>query len=74
DSAWSLLRVVQRSLKQEPLEVTPRIPVVHGGEKSTCPVLHFAIEMLWGFVRMLSMRLRNSNDKVAFLAMSNMFE
>ncbi|MEM1347981.1 MAG: hypothetical protein AAGI01_05435, partial [Myxococcota bacterium] len=27
--------VVQRSLKQEPLEVTPRIPVVHGGEKST---------------------------------------
>lgn len=34
----------------------------------------FAIEMLWGFVRILSMRLRNSNDKVAFLAMSNMFE
>lgn len=33
-----------------------------------------AIEMLWGFVRILSLRLRNSNDKVAFLAMSNMFE
>ena len=34
----------------------------------------FAIEMLWGFVRILSMRLRNSNDKVTFLAMSSMFE
>lgn len=34
----------------------------------------FAIEMLWGFVRILSMRLRDSNDKVAFLAMSNLFE
>ncbi len=33
-----------------------------------------AIEMLWGFVRILSLRLRNSNDKVAFLAMSNLFE
>jgi hypothetical protein len=37
DSAWSLLRVVRRSMKQEPLGVTPRIPVVHGGEKSTDP-------------------------------------
>ena len=34
----------------------------------------FAVEMLWGFVRILSNRLRNSNDKVTFLAMSNMFE
>lgn len=34
----------------------------------------FAVEVLWGFVRVLSMRLRNSNDKVAFLAMSSMFE
>ena len=33
-----------------------------------------AIEILWGFVRILSLRLRNSNDKVAFLAMSNLFE
>jgi CRP-like cAMP-binding protein len=33
-----------------------------------------AIDILWGFVRVLSNRLRNSNDKVAFLAMSNMFE
>ena len=33
-----------------------------------------AVEMLWGFVRILSRRLRNSNDKVTFLAMSNMFE
>lgn len=33
-----------------------------------------AVEMLWGFVRILSSRLRMSNDKVAFLAMSNMFE
>lgn len=34
----------------------------------------FAIDVLWGFVRTLSMRLRNSNDKVTFLAMSSMFE
>lgn len=34
----------------------------------------FAIEMLWGFVRVLSNRLSNSNDKVTFLAMSSMFE
>lgn len=33
-----------------------------------------AVDMLWGFVRILSSRLRNSNDKVAFLAMSNLFE
>ena len=33
-----------------------------------------AIEMLWGFVRILSLRLRNSNDKIAFLAMSSLFE
>ncbi len=33
-----------------------------------------AIEILWGFVKILSLRLRNSNDKVAFLAMSNLFE
>ena len=29
-----------------------------------------ALDILWGFVRTLSRRLRNSNDKVAFLAMS----
>ena len=34
----------------------------------------FAVDVLWGFVRTLSMRLRNSNDKVTFLAMSSMFE
>lgn len=32
------------------------------------------MDLLWGFVQMLSRRLRDSNDKVAFLAMSNMFE
>ena len=33
-----------------------------------------AVELLWGFVRTLCARLRDSNDKVVFLAMSTMFE
>ncbi len=33
-----------------------------------------AVEVLWAFVNTLSMRLRESNDKIAFFAMSNMFE
>ena len=32
------------------------------------------VEILKSFVNTLSMRLRDSNDKVAFFAMSNMFE
>ena len=33
-----------------------------------------AVEVLWAFVNTLSDRLRESNDKIAFFAMSNMFE
>lgn len=33
-----------------------------------------AVDILWSFVRVLSSRLRNSNDKVAFMAMSSKFE
>jgi CRP/FNR family transcriptional regulator, cyclic AMP receptor protein len=33
-----------------------------------------AVEILWSFVGTLSRRLRESNDKIAFFAMSNMFE
>lgn len=33
-----------------------------------------AVEVLWGFVRTLTRRLANSNDKVTFLAMSSRFE
>ena len=33
-----------------------------------------AVEILWSFVNTLSSRLRESNDRVAFFAMSNMFE
>lgn len=33
-----------------------------------------AVEVLWSFVNTLSARLRESNDRVAFFAMSNMFE
>lgn len=33
-----------------------------------------AVEVLWAFVNTLSGRLRESNDKIAFFAMSNMFE
>lgn len=33
-----------------------------------------AVEVLWAFVNTLSARLRDSNDKIAFFAMSNMFE
>ena len=33
-----------------------------------------AVEILWAFVNTLSSRLRESNDKIAFFAMSNMFE
>ena len=32
------------------------------------------VEILWSFVNTLSNRLRESNDKIAFFAMSNMFE
>lgn len=32
------------------------------------------VEVLWAFVNTLSARLRESNDKIAFFAMSNMFE
>ncbi|MFU8806613.1 MAG: cyclic nucleotide-binding domain-containing protein [Bradymonadaceae bacterium] len=33
-----------------------------------------ASEILWSFVNTLSRRLRESNEKIAFFAMSNMFE
>lgn len=33
-----------------------------------------AVEILWSFVNTLSGRLRESNDRIAFFAMSNMFE
>jgi CRP-like cAMP-binding protein len=33
-----------------------------------------AVEILWEFTRTLSRRLRDSNDRVAFFAMSDMFE
>ncbi len=33
-----------------------------------------AVEVLWSFVNTLSNRLRESNDRIAFFAMSNMFE
>ena len=33
-----------------------------------------AVEVLWSFVNTLSSRLRESNEKIAFFAMSNMFE
>ena len=33
-----------------------------------------AVEVLWAFVNTLSARLRESNDRIAFFAMSNMFE
>lgn len=33
-----------------------------------------AVEVLWSFVNTLSGRLRESNEKIAFFAMSNMFE
>ncbi len=33
-----------------------------------------AVEVLWSFVNTLSARLRDSNEKIAFFAMSNMFE
>ncbi len=33
-----------------------------------------AVEILWSFVNTLSARLRESNDRIAFFAMSNMFE
>ena len=33
-----------------------------------------AIEILWGFLRTMSRRLRDSNDRVAFFAMNNMYE
>lgn len=33
-----------------------------------------AVEVLWSFVNTLSARLRESNDRIAFFAMSNMFE
>ena len=33
-----------------------------------------AAEILWSFVDTLSRRLRESNEKIAFFAMSNMFE
>ena len=33
-----------------------------------------AMELLWQFVRILSQRLRNSNDKVTFMALSSKFE
>mgnify|MGYP006191364891 CR=1 FL=1 len=33
-----------------------------------------AAEILWSFVNTLSARLRESNDRIAFFAMSNMFE
>jgi len=32
------------------------------------------VEILWSFVSTLSTRLRESNEKIAFFAMSNMFE
>ncbi len=32
------------------------------------------VQILWAFVSTLSTRLRESNDKIAFFAMSNMFE
>jgi CRP-like cAMP-binding protein len=32
------------------------------------------VEILWSFVTTLSARLRESNEKIAFFAMSNMFE
>lgn len=32
------------------------------------------VEILWSFVNTLSARLRESNDRIAFFAMSNMFE
>ncbi len=32
------------------------------------------VEILWSFVTTLSARLRESNDRIAFFAMSNMFE